>query len=468
MINVKRSDELFDYCADITGKAKNMYNVANFYIRNTMTGLSKPFEKLTENEREVLSAVSDGVDKANTKSGNKRKSVAFKKPTMDKWFLNYNILDAVFKALDNVDYRSHHIHVIQNAISDCCEAWKGYFASLKAYSADPSAFLGKPKLPGYVKSDHRTAVLSNQAARIKDGKLSLPKTKVKPDVSGLPHSSDKLIEVRITPYFDLYRIQVITDDGEPERLTEATRIPEGAGVASLDLGLTNFAAFTDNKGFTPIVIKGGFLKSINQWYNKRTSELRGILMRGHDPKRYNPVTTKQMNAVSRRRDAIITDGFYKIAHHICRIASERGLQYVLCGKNTEWKQEINMGHKNNQEFVQIPHSRFISILKTVSRKYDITVIEQEESYTSKASFLDNDPIPVYGETDSEPAFSGKRVRRGLYKSKDDVLINADVNGAANIGRKHNVNLYDDVNDFSYLTDTVAVIGFRDLNPVSCK
>ena len=466
MINVKPNDELFPYCADITNKAKNMFNVANYYIRNTMTGLSKSSEQLTDNEREVLAAVSDGVDAVNAKSSGGKKRVVFDKPTPDKWFLNYNILDAIFKATNNIDYRSHHAHVMQNAISDCCEAWKGYFASKKAFQADPSGFLGAPRIPGYVKTDHRTAVLSNLAARIKGGKLSLPKTKHKPDVSGLPHAScDKLIEVRITPYFDLYRLQLITDDGLPELTANGNEIPCGAGVASLDLGLDNFAAFVDNKGFTPIVIKGGFIKAANQWYNKRCSDLRGFLMRGHDPKEYYPGTTKQMNAISRRRDAIITDGFYKIAHHICRNAVRRELSYLICGKSAGWKQEINIGHKNNQEFVQIPHARFISILKSVARKYELIVIEQEESYTSKASFLDNDPIPVYGTPDADKAvFSGKRIKRGAFRSKEKIVLNADVNGAANIGRKHDPCLYNGIDNFEYLYRTVAAIGFRALNP----
>ena len=467
-INIKRDHELFAYCEDITNKAKNMYNVANYYIRNTMTALSKDPKDLTENEQSVLNEVIQRITEFNSKSSGGKKHKAFDIPTIEKWFLGYTALDAVFKTAANVDYRAHHIHVIQNAIKDCCESWKGYFESLKVYKADQSAFNGKPKLPGYVKVDHRTAVLSNQASRIKNGSLSFPKSKIKLNVSELPHASnDKLIEVRIKPHYDVYQIQIVVDDGTPEKETSDGRIviPRGERVTMIDLGLNNFAAIADNEGANPIVIKGGVLKAINQWYNKRMAELRGILMKGHDPKAYHAKTSKQMNALSRRRDNMLTDTFYKIAHRICRVMEARNSKYVIVGKSTDWKQEINLGHKTNQEFVQIPHAKFIATLKTVARKYGITVIEQEESYTSQSSFLDSDPIPVYGDKAVDDVeFSGKRVKRGLYRSKDGRTLNADINGAANIGRKYDPALFAECKDYTYLCTTVETVTFKDMNP----
>ena len=153
-------------------------------------------------------------------------------PTADKWFASYELLDAVFRYTENPDYRAFHSHVVQNAVSGCCEAWDGYFAKLRKYSPS-SGHAGKPKIPGYRKSGGRsTAVFSNLACSIKHGRLYFPyasiesgKKRVRPglDISGLPHASkvvpksgEKLVEVRAVPYFDAYQIQIVTDDSIPE------------------------------------------------------------------------------------------------------------------------------------------------------------------------------------------------------------------------------------------------------------
>ncbi|MCR5456961.1 MAG: transposase, partial [Clostridiales bacterium] len=316
--------------------------------------------------------------------------------------------------------------------------------------------------------DHKTVTLSNIACKIQNGYLRFPKCKEKLDVSNLPHFGDKLIEVRVVPYCGIYRIQIVTDDGikcnEDTLCNNVKDIPSEAGVAMLDPGIRNFATITDNKGNTPIIVKGEVLVSANQWYNKQMSKLRSIQMLGHDLKTFHTKTTKQMNALSRKRDAFLTDTFYKIAHYVFRTMTERNLNYLIVGKNTGWKQEVNIGHKNNQEFVNIPHSRFISILHSVSRNYTVKVFDQEESYTSKASFLDNDTIPETLNNTEEVEFSGRRIKRGLYRSGNGTLINADVNGSMNIGRKANERIFDNIQDFSYLTKTISICKFSDLNP----
>jgi IS605 OrfB family transposase len=108
---------------------------------------------------------------------------------------------------------------------------------------------------------------------------------------------------------------------------------------------------------------------------------------------------------------------------------------LVIGKNAQWKTEIELGKQTNQNFVSIPHSRLIEMLEYKARLAGITVIVQEESYTSRASFLGLDPIPVYGKTEKEPVFTGKRIKRGLYKTSTGQLINSDVNAAYNILRK---------------------------------
>nr|WP_293098469.1 IS200/IS605 family accessory protein TnpB-related protein [Okeania sp. SIO2F4] len=97
---------------------------------------------------------------------------------------------------------------------------------------------------------------------------------------------------------------------------------------------------------------------------------------------------------------------------------------LIIGKNQNWKQEVKLGKKNNQQFVNIPHYRLIEMLTYKAQLREIKVIITEESYTSQSSCLDGDKLPKYGE--KKPKFSGKRVTRGLYKTRENKLLNADL------------------------------------------
>ena len=146
---------------------------------------------------------------------------------------------------------------------------------------------------------------------------------------------------------------------------------------------------------------------------------------------------------------------HKAAHYIVNFCLKNKVEVIVCGHNKDQKQEINLGSCNNQHFVSIPYTRFFWILTCVAAKAGIPIIETEESYTSKASLIDKDPIPVYKEGDRlEYHFSGKRISRGQYESKEGTILNADVNGAGNIIRKVYPNAFDTVSDFSYTNKTV--------------
>ena len=513
-IDIHKTDGIYLYIDMACLCANNMYNAANFHIRNLMTGLKKDVSLRTENERSVIRTFASSIPVINfslrvkhfvkifrlfldrSLSADKRKTklskvkyLQFSMPTAEKWFASYGLLDAVFRHTENTDYRSFHSHVIQNAVSDCCEAWNGYFESRKTYTAS-SGHTGSPRIPGYRKSGGRsTAVFSNQACSIKNGRLFFPyavveegKKRVRPsvDVSGLPHASktkrgskEKLIEVRAVPYFGAYQIQVVTDDGirEDDLLPKEKDIigADGnpAGVMMLDPGLDNFASMADNKGNTPIVVKGGAIKACNQWFNKRMAFLRSEQMKGHDPKTYNPPVTRQMERISRKRDAFLRDTFYKYAHYICRTMEERGLSYLIIGYNKGQKKDIDLGRKTNQSFVQVPFVRFRRILQTVCVRYGIRVILQEESYTSKACFGNRDCIPTYGKEDVENiSFTGKRIKRGLYHQDDGKVMNADINGAANTGRKYDKRIFPEGMDCGYLYGTVKAVTYKDILCVS--
>ena len=507
-IDIRPGDEFFAFSDNACACSNNMLNVTNFYIRNLMTGLKKSPSERTENEVRVIETVNGSIPRINASLKEKHdlkvrnivssgrykgealkkklssvKCLQFEELTSEKWFPGYNLLDAVFKYTDNKDYRSHHSHVIQHAVRERCDSWKGFFESLKSYNSGAEGFTGKPHIPGYKKSGGRsTAVFDRLACSIKHGRLWFPcvfeegsggkgkRTRCSISLSGLPQVTKvSFVEARIVPYFGFYQLQIITDDGLSEEdilpKEEGIISPDGtpAGVMTLDPGLNNFASIADNRGGIPVVIKGGALKSRNQWYNKRIAFLKSEQMKGHDPKTYHPGTTRQMKAVSRKRDAFIRDTFYKWAHYICRLAKERNISFIIAGHNVGQKQGISMGKVSNQAFVQIPFDRFRRILTATAAKYRISILFQEESYTSKACFGNRDFIPVYGKEGADKVlFSGKRVKRGLYIQDDGKAMNADINGSVNIGRKYDERIFPVNKDYSCLYGTVESMDYKDI------
>jgi putative transposase len=202
----------------------------------------------------------------------------------------------------------------------------------------------------------------------------------------------------------------------------------------IDLGVTNLAAIASNReGFAPRLVNGRPIKAWNQWYNKRMKELKKLL-----PKADRERVTKQMEQITNTRNRRIDHYLHTASRRIVDFLVAEGIGTVIIGKNPLWKQEAGMGKRNNQNFVSIPHARFIDMIMYKASLVGIQVEVREESYTSKASFVDLDPIPDYKPNDEEQhVFSGKRIgrRNRQYRTKDGREICADVNGAYNILRK---------------------------------
>jgi putative transposase len=213
---------------------------------------------------------------------------------------------------------------------------------------------------------------------------------------------------------------------EQEAVTSAV---DPASYAGIDIGMDNLAALTSNiPGFVPVLVNGRPVKSINQFYNKRKAELQKLL--GHTG------TTKRIERITNKRNRRIEHYMHTASRWIVEDLVAHGIGTLVIGKNDGWKQEANMGKRTNQNFVNIPHARFIGMLTYKAELAGIRVILTEESYTSQASFLDRDDMPVYDPNQTEkPKFSGKRIKRGLYRAKDGTLIHADCNGSGNIVRK---------------------------------
>lgn len=196
---------------------------------------------------------------------------------------------------------------------------------------------------------------------------------------------------------------------------------------SIDPDLNNIVSVYNNIGIRPFLYNGRPIKSINQYYNKTTAKLRSELPKGIK-------TSKRLKRLSLKRTNKLDYEMNKISTHIINEAIKNNISKIFIGNNSGWKSEANLGRVNNQNFVNIPHMRLFHQLEYKGALKGIEVIFTEESYTSKASFFDKDELPTLGQANS-PTFSGRRIKRGLYRDGQCNLWNADLNGAANIMRK---------------------------------
>jgi putative transposase len=341
-------------------------------------------------------------------------------------YISYNQLDKFMQSHEA--YKALPAKVSQQVLVLLDKNWTAFFEAREAYEEDPSTFTGRPRLPKYKhKTEGRNILVYTVQA------LSQPAIRdglIQPSGLSITIKTEHTVvdQVRIVPRNGYYVVEVIY-----------TKEPVQANVdpsfcVGIDLGVTNLAAIASNhEGFVPRLVNGRPLKAWNQWYNKRMKELKKRL-----PKDDRERVTKQMERIANRRNRRINHYLHTASKRIIDFLVKEGVGTVIIGKNPLWKQESNIGKRNNQNFVSIPHARFIDMLSYKAALVGIQVEVREESYTSQASFLDLDPIPTYKPNDEEEhIFSGKRIgkRNRLYRAKDGRTICADVNGAYNILRK---------------------------------
>ena len=479
-IQMGKNNVLYSYMDEITAKYKNMYNVANFYIRQIMFGVDLKPEERTKEQNEIFNIVKENIkilNKVKIDTLNKtltkinsdsslskieksklfkqaaKKALPYKEPSKDKWFLNYYELEGILRHSNNIDYKALPAQVAQQAIKDCIHDWNAYFKTLKDYNKNPSKYSGKPKIPKYKKGIRTTATFTNARTVIKyiNNQYYLKFTGCDELLRlGNNVANKRLTEVKVIPFYNKYKI--ILTFGEKQTKTIDKKVFESKRIMGIDLGLVNFVSISNNIGINPIIIKGNFIKAENQYFNKQKAYYTSCLKEYQD--------TKNLSRLSRNRSNRIKDYFYKIGHYIINLAKINNIDTIIIGKNNSWKQSINIGKINNQNFVNIPYNQFLKILENLCVKNNIHIILREESYTSKASFLDMDTIPTYKENE-DYKFSGKRTKRGLYKTKENILINADINGASNIIRKEFPNAFNNLK-LEYLYKTTKVVRYKDL------
>ncbi|MCP1125560.1 transposase [Bacillus sp. 3103sda1] len=442
---IKKDHKLHAYFMEMCQHAKNLYNTTNFYIRQVYTALrtDQPLQPLQQEVLHTLQAYIEimnenqlrayqrRVQKQKEKLAEERKEIKcnlFTLPTKEKSFLSYNFLDCLFKIMKQQDYMNLPAQTNQAVMKKLYQNWKSFFTSIKAYEKHPSTFTGRPRIPKYIKSSMREIVFTNQVCKLQDKYIRFPKTSIKLNIGKLLGKIENLKEVRVSPAYGKFKVEIVTEHSKsiPEHV-------DNNRYMSIDLGIHNIATITTNIGITPMLVKGNVIKSINQYYNKQKAHLLGILRHGKEPKE-GPHTSKRLEKLHEKRFLKIKDIFHKMSHHIVQIAIQQEISMIVIGKNTSWKQNSNMGNRQNQSFCHIPHNLLIEMITYKAKRNGIAVQVVEESYTSKASFLDNDVIPTYGEEDIL-VFSGKRIKRGLYRTKENKLLNADVNGSYNILKK---------------------------------
>ena len=430
----KKDYKLLQYCFENAQLAKLFRNAVIYRCRQLYFAYRKSYQNLTQQEQDTLDEFAVI-------------GVSFPLNNKYQYLPGYAVFDAMFKATNNPDYyNSLPMQTNQQILKKVLKDFKGYDKALRAYYKNPTKFTGKPKLPHYVRGNISTLIITNQDAVVKkNNTLKLPKTKCTVSLGNL--QIGKLKEVEIKPFYDTYKICLVEEleQIQPSDLNENR-------ILGIDLGINNIVSTSNNCGLTPFVINGNGLKAYNQWYNKIIAHLKSQLP-------LNQYNSNRIMLLNKKHHNKTTDFYNKCASYLIKYCLNNNIGTIIIGKNDNWKNESNMGKINNQNFCFIAHSLLIKKIAELAEKAGINVIITEESYTSKASFLDNDDIPIY-EKDKQYTFSGKRVYRGLYKTKTGILINADVNGASNIIRKAISNAFDNVTDFGYLyktTEKVTII-----------
>jgi putative transposase len=319
------------------------------------------------------------------------------------------------------DYTALPRKVANQVLKQVYSSWVTYFKALKAYKKDGSGFTGKPRFPGYKDKQAGRDTLVYEKGAI--SKKALDRGIIK--VSGLAFQTtintervtrETIKEVRIIPQSACYVLEVVYERAADEAIASGY-------VASVDIGVNNLAAITSNKpGLRPFLVNGRPLKSTNQYYNKQQAKLQSLLQP-------NQHSSHQIRRLTHKRNLKIHDYLHKASRLIVDWCKENAIGTLVIGKNDGWKQAVNMGTVSNQNFVQIPHARFIEMLEYKAKLAGIKTVVIEEAYTSKCSFLDLEAIGKHEQ------YVGQRIKRGLFKASDGRLINADVNASYNILRK---------------------------------
>lgn len=349
----------------------------------------------------------------------------------NKTYLDYNHINKMFTDTDQPDYRSLPAKVSKGTQRKLHSNWLSYFAARKDYFKYPEKYKSEPKIPKYLKKTGRFMVHYEKGALSfkRKGYINLSKTEIYIKTN---LSKDVVSYVDIIPATHHIKFLIGYKVSEPEVKQNNNR------YASVDLGVNNLAVVTSNV-MKPVIFNGKPLKSINQYANKKLAEYKSVRDNADNK---NDLITKiryqdKIDKLMLKRSNKIKDYLHKTSTLLVNHLVSNDISVLIIGKNKYWKQDSNIGKRNNQNFVSIPFNIFINMISYKCALKGIYVDFIDESYTSKVSFLDNDVIPTYKKNSkTRYVFSGMRIKRGLYVSAGKTKLNADVNGSLNILRKY--------------------------------
>ena len=312
------------------------------------------------------------------------------------------------------DFRNLPCHVSRNVIKQVSENIKSWIRAKKEYEKHPDKFQRRPKLPDYKNGKKLNIVVFDElSCRIKeDGCVHFVKNIIKPIRTKV--KPDELIQIRIIPEATCFIVEIVYERKETD-----LNLDKG-NFLSIDLGLNNLCACVSNV-VESFIINGKVAKSVNQWYNKKKAKLMSFVG--------NKGTSNKIKRITLLRNCWIEDKLHKISRYIVNFCRSNNIGTIIIGLNKGWKNKINIGKRNNQHFVSIPHSKLINKIVYKAKLLGINVIIHEESYTSKIDHLAFEPLK------KQESYLGKRKKRGLFQSSIGKLINSDINGAIGIARK---------------------------------
>jgi putative transposase len=369
---IKKSHPLWKVIDEMCFHSKNLYNEANYTIRQEFINNGK--------------------------------------------YIKYSEMNKEFKTHEN--YKLTMSQPANSTLRLLDKNWQSYFKAIKDWKNNKDKYLGMPKLPKYLKKDGRFIwSIPNNTCYMDGNELHFRIRKLQ-SIKWFTQAKGRILQVRFVPRANYYMMEIVCEvdmqdviDFKSER------------IASIDLGVDNFVTLTNNIGIQPIIINGKGIKSINQFYNKQRANMQSELKIRHDK-----FTSNKFIAVTNKRNRRIKNYIHCTSKYIVEHCKNNNLDTLVCGINKEWKQESSMSKVNNQKFITIPYDMLISQLEYKCQDYGIKFITTEESYTSGTSFLDREePIKTnYNKS--------RRVQRGLFQSSKQ-LINSDVNGSLQILKK---------------------------------
>ena len=348
-----------------------------------------------------------------------------------QWFfetgklISANDLRKQLASTNQPDFRALPSQVSKEVLRLLGKNWKSFFAANQAYKKHPSEFKGRPKLHKYkhklkgrfVATYYNPEAISQKL--IKRDVLKLSQSQLE-----LPRKGRKIKLVRIVPRYGNYVIEVVYEIEDVKPKLDNQR------YASIDIGVNNLMAVVFNTGDIPLLINGKPLKSINQFFNKQRATLMSYIG--------DKGTSKRIEQLTAKRNTKVKDYLHKQTTWLVNHLATLNITTLYVGWNKGIKQDINLGKRNNQNFVALPFLQLISMLAYKLELKGIRLVRHEESYTSKCSFLDLEPVQKHDK------YLGSRIKRGLFKSSTGKIINSDINAAYNIMRKSNPEYFDGI------------------------